>query len=319
MSAAVPTRAEIGAAAVAIAPYVRRTPVLDAVVGGHPATLKLELLQHAGSFKPRGAFASVLAASTRPERLVAASGGNHGLAVAHVGATLGIPAEIFVPATAPAVKVAGLRARGARVHQVGATYAEAYAASADAAAAPGALALHAYDAPLTVTGQGTLGRELEEQVVALGAEAPDTVVVAVGGGGLAGGVAAWFAGTPTRVVAVEPTGCPTLHAALAAGEPVAVAPGGVAADSLGASRIGAIGFAALRHATSVLVEDADVLDARRWLWDELRLVAEPGGAAAVAALRSGAYVPAPGERVAVVVCGANTDPSDLVREHRAGG
>lgn len=304
---AVPTRDDIARAAVAIAPHVRRTPVVE--VGydaGRSVHLKLELLQHAGSFKPRGAFATVLAAPTPPARLVAASGGNHGLAVAHVGRSLGIPAEIFVPTTAPAVKVEGLRARGARVHLVGTTFAEAYAASLEVAGAPGSLALHAYDAPGTVVGQGTLGAELEADVPGL-----DTVVVAVGGGGLAGGVAAWFAGTPTRVVAVEPTGCPTLHEALAAGEPVDVAPAGVAADSLGASRIGAIGFAALHDATSVLVDDDAILDARRWLWRELRLVAEPGGAAAMAALLSGAYVPAPDERVAVVVCGGNTDPADL--------
>lgn len=303
----VPTRERIAATAAAIAPYVRRTPVLDVVVAGRPVTLKLELLQHAGSFKPRGAFATVLAAAERPDRLVAASGGNHGLAVAHVGATLGIPAEVFVPRTAPAVKVAGLRARGARVHQVGEAYAAAYDASRELAAAPGSLALHAYDAPLTLAGQGTLAAELEEQVGAV-----DTVVVAVGGGGLAGGIAGWYAGTATRVVAVEPVGCPTLHAALAAGAPVDVVPGGLAADSLGASRIGELGFAALRDATSVLVGEDDVRAARRWLWDDLRVAAEPGGAAALAALTSGAYVPADGERVAVVVCGGNSDPSDLV-------
>ncbi|MFW6775491.1 serine/threonine dehydratase [Nocardioides sp. CPCC 205120] len=312
MSTVVPTRARVEEVAAAIAPYVRRTPVLDVDVEGQLVTLKLELLQHAGSFKPRGAFASVLAAPETPARLVAASGGNHGLAVAYVGATLGIPAEVFVPATAPAVKVAGLRARGAHVHLVGTTYAEAYAASLEAAAAPGALALHAYDAPLTVTGQGTLARELEQQVAdgAVG-DRLDTVLVAVGGGGLAGGVAAWFAGTTTRVVAVEPVGCPTLHAALAAGEPVEVTPSGLGADSLGASRIGEIGFAALRDATSVLVTEDAIREARSWLWAQTRLATEPGGAAALAALRSGAYVPASDERVAVVVCGGNGDPAEL--------
>lgn len=304
---AVPSRDDIARAAVAIAPHVRRTPVVEIGYGAGSRThLKLELLQHAGSFKPRGAFTTVLAAPARPERLVAASGGNHGLAVAHVGRSLGIPAEIFVPVSAPVVKVDGLRALGAQVHLVGATFAEAYAASLEVAGAPGSLALHAYDAPGTVTGQGTLAVELEQDLPDL-----DTVVVAVGGGGLAGGVAAWFAGTSTRVVAVEPTGCPTLHEALAAGAPVDVAPSGVAADSLGASRIGAIGFAALRDATSVLVDGADVVEARRWLWRETRLLAEPGGAAAMAALLSGAYVPAPDERVAVVVCGGNSDPADL--------
>lgn len=302
-----PTRADIGAAAAAIAPYVRRTPVLDVRLDRRRVTLKLELLQHAGSFKPRGAFATVLAAPGPPRRLVAASGGNHGLAVAHVGATLGIPAEIFVPETAPVVKVEGLRSRGAQVHLVGTTYAEAYADSLRLADEPGSLALHAYDAPLTLAGQGTLAAELEEQ-----AGAVDTVLVAVGGGGLAGGIASWYAGSGTRIVAVEPVGCPTLHDALAAGQPVDVTPGGLGADSLGASRIGELGFASLRDAHSVLVDSGAIVGARRRLWDETRLVAEPGGAAALAALLSGAYVPEEGERVAVVVCGGNTDPSDLV-------
>ena len=311
MNVVVPDRAAISAAAALIAGRVRRTPVVDYDVAGVSVLLKLELLQHAGSFKPRGAFTtvlSVLATGERPTRLVAASGGNHGLAVAHVGQALGIPAEIYVPATAPMIKVAAIRAKGAVVRQVGAGYSEALAASADRAAEAGSLALHAYDALPTVAGQGTLALELDEQADV------DTILVAVGGGGLIGGIAAWGTGRQ-RVIAVEPASCPTLHAALDAGGPVDVAVSGVAVDALGARRLGAISYAAVRAAAveSVLVDDADITAARHTLWDDLRLAAEPAGATALAALTTGAYRPAPGERVAVIVCGANADPSDLVR------
>lgn len=303
----VPDRVALERVARMIAPYVRRTPMRTIGVGRH---LKLELEQHTGSFKPRGAYATVLHDDVAPRRLVAASGGNHGLAVAHVGRRLGIPAEVFVPQAAPEVKVAALRALGAEVHVGGASYAEALAASRAAAERPGTLALHAYDAPLTVTGQGTVGLEIEEQ-----APTATTVLVAVGGGGLIGGIAAWAAtlDRPVRVVAVEPDGCPTMHAALAAGRPVEVTPGGIAADSLGASRIGEIGFAALRAVShdSVLVDEAAVVDARRALWSDHGIAAEPGGAVAYAALLSGGYVPADGEEVVIVVCGANADHSDL--------
>ena len=306
--AVAPTRDEIAAAAGLIAGHVRRTPVIDvALPGGRPGTLKLELLQHTGSFKPRGAFTSVLSAPERPSTLVAASGGNHGLAVAHVGRRLGIPTRIFVPETAPRAKVARLRALGAEVTQAGQVYAEALVASAVAAGEPGALVLHAYDAPATVTGQGTLGLELERQC------APTTVLVAVGGGGLIAGIGSWFAGTGTRVVGVEPEGCDALAAALEAGGPVVTQPTGVAVDSLGASTIGSICFAVARSTglTAVRVPDDAIREARSWLWRELRLAAEPGGATALAALLSGAWQPADGERVAVVVCGANADPADL--------
>jgi threonine dehydratase len=304
----IPTRDDIAAASDLIGGYVRRTPVIDVTLpDGRPVTLKLELLQHTGSFKPRGAFASVLGAGERPRTLVAASGGNHGLAVAYVGRALGIPAQVFVPETAPRAKVARLHALGAEVTQVGEVYAEAFAASAVAAAEPGALALHAYDAPATVTGQGTVGLELEQQ------GAPTTVLVAVGGGGLIGGIGAWFAGTGTRVVGVEPEGCDALSAALEAGSPVATRPTGVAVDSLGASTIGSICFEVARTTgmSALRVRDDAVTAARTWLWRELRVAAEPGGAAALAALLSGAHRPADDERVAVVVCGANADPSDL--------
>lgn len=297
-----PTRADISRTHALVIDHVRRTPVVD--LAG--TTLKLELLQHAGSFKPRGAFANVLTEEVRPARLVAASGGNHGLAVAHVGAALGIPADVFVPDIAAPVKVAAIRDRGATVHQQGENYAAALAASRQAASEPGVLAVHAYDGPLTLHGQGTLALELEEQEPDL-----DTVVVAVGGAGLIGGVAAWYAGTGVRVVAVEPEGCPALHDALAAGAPVPAPVGGVAADALGASQVGTQGFDACRAAgvETVLVPDEAILEARRHLWRELRVVAEPAGATALAAVLTGRVA---GGRVGVVVCGANTDPSDLV-------
>ena len=301
------TRSDVARAAELVRGRVRRTPVLEVDVPDCGAVvLKLELLQHTGSFKPRGAFTTVLSAGRRPDLLVAASGGNHGLAVAHVGRVLGIPARIVVPGTAPEIKVRRLRALGADVVQAGTTYAEALAESAEAAARPGALGIHAYDAPGTVAGQGTVGLELEEQA------RPDTVLVAVGGGGLMGGIATWFDGA-VRIVAVEPRTSNALHQALAAGRPVATTPTGVAADSLGASTVGDIAFDVARRTgvESVLVDDSDVVDARAWLWREVRVAAEPGGAAALAALLSGAYVPDAGERVAVIVCGANADPATL--------
>ena len=295
--------ADIEAAAARIAGHVRRTPVIEAWPG---IVLKLELLQHAGSFKPRGAFNTVLSQADRPRRLVAASGGNHGLAVAHVGHALGIPTDIFVPDIASPVKVAAIAERGATVHQGGVNFAAALEASAELAAAPGVLAIHAYDGLTTLAGQGTLARELEEQEPDL-----DLVVVAVGGGGLLGGIAGWYAGR-VPVVAVEPSGCPAFHDALAAGRPVPAAVGGVAADSLGASQVGTWGFAAAVAAgvTSVLVSDDAIVAARRELWSSLRLAPEPAGAAAYAAISSGA-IDVRGRRVGVVVCGANTSPADL--------
>ena len=302
------SRSDILAAYERIRGLVRRTPVIE----WDGLVLKLEHLQHAGSFKPRGAFTTVLTQQERPTRLVAASGGNHGLAVAHVGAALGIPTEIFVPEIASPVKVAGIRARGATVRVGGDNYAAALEASQEAASAPGTLAIHAYDAPFTLAGQGTVALELEEQAPDL-----DLVVVAVGGGGLIGGVASWYAGR-TRVLAVEPVGCPALHDALAAGAPVDSPVGGLAADALGASRVGSLGLVACQAAgvESVLVTDEAIADARLELWRALRLVVEPAGATALAAIRSGAVEPAAGDRVAVVLCGANTDPSDLVGDSR---
>lgn len=280
-----------------------------------PVCLKLEMLQHAGSFKPRGAFNRILgAAASGPlpaDGVIAASGGNHGLAVAHVARQLGIAAQIFVPEAASSVKVARIRALGAAVSVTGAMYADAYDACLRHASTSGALFVHAYDQPEVVAGQGTLGRELMAQVDV------DTVLVAVGGGGLAAGVRLGI-GPAVKLVAVEPERIPTLHAALAAGRPVDVEVGGVAADSLGARRIGDLAFEVLtaHQVHSILVTESAIVQTRQLLWDRLQLVVEPGGATAAAALLSGAYVPEPGERVAAIICGANTDPSDLVAQDR---
>jgi threonine dehydratase len=310
----IPDRAAIEIAATRIAGRVRTTPVIaleDSAFGLPPAcalTLKLECLQHVGSFKPRGAFNHVLAQSTLPRAgLLAASGGNHGLAVAYVARALGVRAEIFVPAIAAPIKVARLRDYGAEVRIGGRDYAEALVACEARQAETGALSVHAYDEPGVVAGQGTLARELEAQAPGL-----DTVLVAVGGGGLIGGIAAWY-GDGLHVVGVEPTGCAALHAALAAGMPVDVPVSGIAADSLGARRVGDIAFAVAgcHVERCVLVEDDAIRAAQRVLWKNLRVFAEPGGATALAALLSGAYRPERGERVGVVVCGGNGDPAAL--------
>ncbi|MEU5563976.1 threonine/serine dehydratase [Micromonospora musae] len=304
-------RSDVEAAAALIAGRVRQTPVLTVDGGefGVPGrlSLKLELLQHAGSFKPRGAFNRMLQGPLPEAGVLAASGGNHGLAVAYAARALGVPAEVFVPVTASPVKVERLASLGAQVRQVGRHYAEALAASSRRAEETGALVVHAYDQPEVVAGQGTVGRELERQLDGI-----DTVLVAVGGGGLVSGIATWFDGG-VRVVAVEPEPIPTLHAALKAGRPVDVEVGGIATDSLGARRIGEIAFDTARRTgvLSVLVRDEDLVRARRLLWSELRVAAELGGAAALAALIGGAYVPRQGERVAIIVCGGNTDPGDL--------
>jgi threonine dehydratase len=306
-------RLDVEAAARRIAGRVRRTPVTEVEPG--PAGrmwLKLELVQHTGSFKARGAFNHVLAARDEgrlPDAgVVAPSGGNAGLAFAYAAAEVGVPAEVFVPETAPAVKVARLRALGATVVQVGTRYADAQDAATKRAADTGALFCHAYDLPEVCAGQGTLGLELLEQT---GGDV-DTVLIAVGGGGLMAGVAAALEGT-ARVVGVEPETIPTMERALHAGRPVDVDVSGIAADSLGATRLGDIAFsvASRTGVHPVLVPDEAIIEARRHLWAEYRLAVEHGTAAALAALRTGAYRPAPDERVMVVLCGANTDPSDL--------
>jgi threonine dehydratase len=305
------TRKQIEAAASRISDRVRTTPVisLEKRVFGLPVpvSLKLELLQHTGSFKPRGAFNRMLSQRVPDGGVIAASGGNHGLAVAYAARQIGVRAEVFVPETAAPVKVARLRGYGAQVTQVGQRYADAYASSQRRAAQTGAMTVHAYDQWEVAAGQGTVAKELESQLPDL-----DTVVVAVGGGGLIGGISSWFDGR-VRVVAVEPVLIPTLATALKCGEPVDVDVQGIAADSLGARRISADTLAVCQRTSveSVLVTDKAISVARRALWDETRVAAEFGGACALAALMSGAYEVRPGERVAVVVCGGNTDPRDL--------
>ncbi|MBB5835242.1 serine/threonine dehydratase [Kribbella italica] len=302
------TREQVEQAAVRIDGRVRRTPVLRV---SETVTFKLELLQHVGSFKPRGMFNRLLAAkedgSLTGVGAVTASGGNAGLAVAYAARELGVPARIFVPQNAPAAKVARLRTLDADVVQVGSEYAEAYAAAVVASEESGALFAHAYDQPEVVAGQGTLGLELLEQI-----DGFDTVLVAVGGGGLIAGIATAI-GDRARVVSVEPELAPTLARALEAGGPIDVQVGGVAADSLGARRIGEIAFevAVRQNITPVLVDEAAITAARQELWREYRLATEHGAATAYAALTSGAYKPAADERIVVVVCGANTDLGTL--------
>jgi threonine dehydratase len=302
----------IDQAAARISGHVRHTPLLR-LEGAElnlafPVTLKLELLQHAGSFKPRGAFNRLLAADLPRAGVIAASGGNHGAAVAYAARALGIVAEIFVPATTPAAKVARIVSYGARVVQQGANYSEALAASRARQTETGALEVHAYDHADVLAGQGTVAKEFE-------ADAPELthILVATGGGGLIGGIAAWY-GARAQVISVEPEGCPTLATALAAGRPVPAPVGGLAADSLGATQVGALMFPIAQAYVSqaVLVGDEAILAAQSLLWDRLRLIAEPGGAAALAALLSGAFIPPPGARAGVVLCGANTDPRKVV-------
>jgi threonine dehydratase len=289
--------------------HVRRTPVLalepDALNLDAKIFLKLESLQHTGSFKPRGAFNCILSANVPQAGVIAASGGNHGAAVAFAAQKLGHRAEIFVPAISPPNKVERLRQYGAEACVTGRDYAEALAASQKRAAETGALPIHAYDDERILAGQGTLGMELEEQVRGL-----DSVLIAVGGGGLIGGVASWYQDR-VRVVSVEPERAPSLARALAAGKVVDVEVSGVAADSLGARRVGELMFPiALKFVSSaLLVSDEQIVQAQTFLWRSLRLMAEPGGATALAALLSGVYRPQPGERVGVVICGANAEIS----------
>lgn len=294
-----------------IRPYVRYTPTLEMEPGAFGVdahlTLKLESLQHAGSFKPRGAFNRILSHSIPASGVIAASGGNHGAAVAYTAQRLGIPAEIFVPTISSEAKVGRIRRYGAKVNITGANYQEALEASQSRAAQTGALVVHAYDQPETIAGQGTAGKEFDEQAQGL-----DTVLVAVGGGGLIGGIAAWF-GDNVQVIGVEPESCPSLYQALEVGYPVKVATSGIAADSLGATSVGKLMFEiAQKHIPRVvLVTDEAIREAQRTLWQTLQVVAEPGGAAALAALTSGAYKASRGERIGVLVCGGNADLSKI--------
>ena len=306
------TRVDIEAAASLIAGGVRRTPMLDggAEFFGTSGQVvnKLELLQHTGSFKPRGALHRALTSDVPDSGLIAASGGNHGLAVAWVAQRLGVPGEIFVPEVSPPAKVDKIRKLGATVHVTGALYDDALAACRTRQLETGALDIHAYDHDGTIAGAGTIGLEIEEDLPDV-----DTVLVSLGGGGLSSGIAAWFDGSGTKVVVVEPETSCCFSAAMQAGEPVDVTVAGVAADSLGARRIGETNWAALRHANalSITVADDAIRDAQRRFWSSMQLVVEPGGATAAAALWSGVYVPAANETVAVIVCGANCDPASV--------
>ena len=307
-------RESIAATWETIALHIRRTPLLevdatDFGLAPGPLVLKLEYLQHSGSFKARGAFANLLLREMPETGVAAASGGNHGAAVAYAAQKLGVPARIFVPSISSPAKIARIRATGADLMVGGDTYADALAACEAHVASSGALSVHAYDQVETLLGQGTVGLELAAQDPSI-----DTVIVAVGGGGLIGGIAAWYAGMG-RVVGVEPLEAPTLHAALRAGSPVDVAVGGIAADSLGARRVGSLMFPiAQAHVERVvLVDDAAIKRAQAALWDIARIAVEPGGATALAALMTGQIAPAVGERMCVLVCGANTTAVEFGR------
>ena len=308
------TRDRIAAAYRLIRPHIRRTPVLEANgsdFGLDPValTFKLELMQHAGVFKARGAFANLLMRKIPPAGIVAASGGNHGVAVSYAAMKRGVRAKIFLPTVSSPAKIARIREYGADLTVAGDLYADALAASESYVAQSGALPVHAFDQAETLLGQGSIGLELEEQAPDL-----DTLLVAVGGGGLIGGIAAWYA-SRIKVVAVEPELSPTLDHALAAGRPVDAPAGGIAADSLAPRRVGELMFPiAQRHiAAVVLVTDEAIRDAQKALWATLRIVAEPGAAAPLAALQSGRYRAAPGEKVGVLICGGNTTAVDFDR------
>lgn len=297
-----------------IRPYIRWTPILEADgrdfgLGSISIIFKLELLQHSGSFKARGAFANLLLRQIPKAGVVAASGGNHGAAVAFAASKLGVPARIFVPTVASREKIERIRGCGAELVITGERYSDALAASERWAAESGALTIHAYDQPETLLGQGSVGLEFEQQSPNL-----DSLLVAVGGGGLIGGVACWYANR-IKIIGVEPEAAPTLHNALQAGHPVDSPAGGIAADSLAPKRVGELMFPIAQKFVSgvTLVTDEAIQQAQQALWKGLRIVAEPGGAAAFAALISGRYKPQPGERAGVLVCGGNTAAVDFGR------
>ncbi len=306
------TRSDIATAATRLSGYVRHTPVIE-IDGGSlsldfAVKLKLELLQHTGSFKSRGAFNRLLSATIPSTGVIAASGGNHGAAVAYAARALGCIAEIFVPAATPATKVDRIASYGARVIQGGAAYADALAACIARQAETGALEVHAYDHADVLAGQGTVGREFQM-------DAPELthILVATGGGGLIGGIAAWYDGS-AEIICVEPEGCPTLTTAMLVGHPIDCPVSGLAADALGARQVGALMFPIAQAFVTgaVLVTDEQIAAAQRLLWEQMRLIAEPGGATALAALTSGRFVAPEGARIGVVICGGNTDPGKVV-------
>ncbi len=291
-----------------IRPYVRRTPVVelrgeDFGLGSFSIVFKLELLQHSGSFKARGAFAQLLMRDVPEAGVVAASGGNHGVAVAFAAQKLGKPSRIYVPVVASPAKQERIRRYGAHLVVTGDRYSDALEASRLWSVQSGAMSIHAYDQPETLFGQGTLGLELQQQCPDL-----DTLLVAVGGGGLIGGIAAWYDGK-IKLIGVEPEEAPTLSYAWAAGRPVDAPAGGIAADSLAPKRVGELMFPIAQKFVNrvVLVTDAAIIDAQKTLWETIRVVAEPGGAAAFAALLSRRYIAGPGERIGVVICGGNAE------------
>lgn len=308
------TRQGIAGIEPVIRPYVRRTPVVEVApadfgLRAGRLALKLELLQHSGSFKARGAFANLLTRKVPAAGVVAASGGNHGAAVAYAAQKLGKPARIYVPKVSSPAKIERIRSYGADLVVAGERYADSLDAAERWAQESGALQIHAFDQPGALLGQGTVGLEWQAQAPEL-----DTLLVAVGGGGLIGGIAAWYAGA-VRIVGVEPRAAPTLTRAFEAGRPVDAEAGGIAADSLAPRQVGGLMFPLARKYVEavVLVEDDDIRAAQRALWESLRVVAEPGGAAAFAALLSGRYAPAADERVGVLVCGGNTTAVDFSR------
>lgn len=295
--------------------HIRRTPLIEVsspIVGAPPLSLKLECLQLSGSFKARGAFHNLLTRPAPAAGCATASGGNHGAAVAFAAQKLAIRARIFVPEIAGPAKIAKIKAYGAEAIIGGASYAEAQERCEAYVAESGALSIHPYDAVETIAGQGTVALEWEEDLERLALRKLDTVLVAVGGGGLIAGIAAWFAGR-VNVVGVEPQGSRALHAALEANAPVDVAVNSLAADLLGAKRVGELNFEIAKQFVSqvVLVTDTAIAEAQRRLWADVSVVAEPGGAAAFAAVASGAYRPERDERVGVLVCGANADLTAL--------
>jgi threonine dehydratase len=305
-------RTDIEQARSRIAGYIRQTPILTAPIDINNTrcnlTFKLENLQVTGSFKPRGALNRILSHPALPAAgLVAASGGNHGLAVAYAARKLGLPCEIFLPTIAPQIKRAQLAALGAKVTIVGDVFVESLAAAEARAEVIGALSVHAFDHPDVVAGQGTIGAELEEQAPYL-----HTVLVAVGGGGFIGGIATWY-DSRTRVIAVEPEGSPTLARARDANRPIDIETGGLAADSLGCRRIGSIGFEIAQRLVpdALIVSEEAIRESQRLLWNELRIVAEPGGAVALAAIVEGVYKPSDDEAIGILICGGNTSLNDL--------
>jgi threonine dehydratase len=304
----------IRAARARIARHVRHTPLMDAgEIMGARVTFKLEFAQLAGSFKSRGAFNNLLSRAVPKAGVAAASGGNHGAAVALAARRLGHPATIFVPEISSPVKIAAIKAQGAEVVVGGASYADAQAACDRHAEATGALLVHPFDSRETLAGQGTTAMEWDEDQARLGLPALDTVLVACGGGGLVAGMAAWW-NRAIRVVAVEPEGSCCLHAALEAGRPVDVSVNSIAADSLGARCTGTLAHAVASEVIDhvALVPDEAIRAAQLGLWRDWRIASEPGGAAALAALLCGAYTPRPGESVGVLLCGGNVDPASLV-------